>query len=103
MPAVVAIHNAVNERAWAHVLAWEAMRACECPEPKLLRFKGRPTDYSPKARLLNLLVRVMAGLDLSAAGRRAWGGGAGEVGSGSQVRWAVLQHRGVGVPLLRAR
>lgn len=55
MPAVVAIHNAVNERAWAHVLAWEALHACECAEPKLTRFRGRPKDYSPKARLLNLL------------------------------------------------
>jgi cytochrome c heme-lyase len=55
MPAVVAIHNAVNERAWAHVRAWEALHACECAEPKLLRFRGRPADLSPKARLLNLL------------------------------------------------
>ena len=57
MAAVVAIHNAVNERAWAAVRAWEALHACECPEPKLLRFRGRPKDFSPKARLLNLLVR----------------------------------------------
>ncbi|KAI8476202.1 MAG: cytochrome c/c1 heme-lyase [Monoraphidium minutum] len=55
MPAVVAIHNAVNERAWAHVQSWEALHACDCPESKLLRFRGRPADYSPKARLLNLL------------------------------------------------
>lgn len=56
MPTVVAIHNAVNERAWQHILAWEAMHACDCPAPKLLRFQGRPKDYSPKARLLNFLV-----------------------------------------------
>ncbi len=60
MPTVVAIHNTVNERAWAHVLGWESLHACDCPDPKLLRFRGRPTDYSPKARLLNLLVRGAA-------------------------------------------
>lgn len=58
MSTVVAIHNAVNERAWAHVLMWEALHACDCPEPKLLRFQGRPSEYSPKAKLLNLMVRV---------------------------------------------
>jgi hypothetical protein len=58
MHAVVSIHNAVNERAWRHVLSWEALHACDCPDPKLLRFRGRPADYSPKARLLNLLVRA---------------------------------------------
>jgi hypothetical protein len=56
MSTVVAIHNTVNERAWQHVLAWEALHACDCAAPKLLRFRGRPADYSPKARLLNLLV-----------------------------------------------
>ncbi len=57
MSSVVAIHNGVNERAWQHLLAWEALHACDCPAgPKLLRFQGRPQDYTPKARLLNLLV-----------------------------------------------
>jgi cytochrome c heme-lyase len=57
MPAVVAIHNAVNERAWAEVVAWErrAGTAASCGGPRLLRFAGRPGDLSPKARLLNLL------------------------------------------------
>jgi hypothetical protein len=62
MPTVVAIHNAVNERAWQHVLSWEALHECDCPLPKLLRFKGRPSEYSPKARLLNLLVRAPGSL-----------------------------------------
>jgi cytochrome c heme-lyase len=57
MSTVVAIHNAVNERAWQHILAWERLHACDCPDPKLLRFRGRPSEFSPKARLLNLLVR----------------------------------------------
>lgn len=57
MPAVVAIHNAVNERAWAEVVAWEARAggAVACGGPRLKRFAGRPRDVSPKARLLNLL------------------------------------------------
>lgn len=57
MTQVVAIHNSVNERAWQHVLAWEALHACECAQPRLARFRGRPNEYSPKARLLNFLVR----------------------------------------------
>ncbi len=30
-------------------------RGSECAQPRLARFVGRPQDYSPKARLLNLL------------------------------------------------
>lgn len=57
MAAVVAIHNAVNERAWAEVVAWEAREggAAACGGPRLKRFAGRPRDISPKARLLNLM------------------------------------------------
>eukprot|EP00879_Flechtneria_rotunda_P016092 GHRR01016833.1.p1 GENE.GHRR01016833.1~~GHRR01016833.1.p1 ORF type:complete len:222 (+),score=51.89 GHRR01016833.1:36-668(+) len=56
MNRVVAIHNTVNERAWQHVLAWEMLHACKCTTPQLKRFQGKPNEYSPKARLLNLLV-----------------------------------------------
>jgi len=57
MTAVVAIHNAVNERAWREIQRWEAVQgtAASCGGPKLVKFKGKPQDYSPKARLLNLL------------------------------------------------
>lgn len=56
MSTVVAIHNGVNERAWAEVLVWERLHACDCPGgPRLKKFAGRPSDYSPKARLLNFL------------------------------------------------
>eukprot|EP00884_Botryococcus_braunii_P006462 jgi/Botrbrau1/15817/Bobra.40_1s0006.4 len=55
MRTVVAIHNTVNERAWAEVLRWERLHASECSCPRLRKFEGRPTAYSPKARLLNLL------------------------------------------------
>ena len=33
---------------------WEAEQGCD--EPRLVRFRGRPKDYSPKARLLNLFL-----------------------------------------------
>jgi cytochrome c heme-lyase len=59
MQRVVAIHNTVNERAWQHVMAWEALHACDCAEPRLKRFQGKPNEFSPKARLLNMLVRVI--------------------------------------------
>jgi len=55
MPAVVAIHNTVNERVWKEIQRWEKLHECECDCPKLLRFRGRPKEYSPKARLLNFL------------------------------------------------
>ena len=55
MEHVVKIHNAVNEKAWAHVMAWERRHCERCPDPKLLKFRGRPKDYSPKAQFLNFL------------------------------------------------
>lgn len=57
MAAVVAIHNTVNERAWREIMHWERLAggAQACGGPKLLKLRGRPKDYSPKARLLNLL------------------------------------------------
>lgn len=57
MRSVVAIHNSVNERAWREVVAWERLHCDTCPQgPRLKRFMGRPSDLSPKARLLNFLV-----------------------------------------------
>jgi cytochrome c heme-lyase len=56
MKTVVPIHNAVNERAWSEVLKWEVGRGGEnCGGVKLVTFKGRPNDVSPKARLMTLL------------------------------------------------
>jgi cytochrome c heme-lyase len=53
MDNVVAIHNNMNEQTWARVAAWEAMHRDECDDPRLLRFKGRPHELSPKARFLS--------------------------------------------------
>ena len=62
IPAVVAIHNAVNERAWHHVVQWElGMHASlyvgdDRPlGPRLVGFHGRSGDVSPKARLCSWL------------------------------------------------
>ncbi|GJJ11986.1 hypothetical protein Clacol_006224 [Clathrus columnatus] len=50
MRVIVPIHNAVNERTWAAVKAWEDGRGGEkCGGLKLVSFKGRPDDRSPKA------------------------------------------------------
>ncbi|PNH03274.1 putative cytochrome c-type heme lyase [Tetrabaena socialis] len=57
MHSVVSIHNAVNERAWNEVMAWERLHCDRCPNPRLKKFQGRPSDLSPKARLLNFVVR----------------------------------------------
>ncbi|EGG19920.1 cytochrome c heme-lyase [Cavenderia fasciculata] len=53
MDMVVAIHNTVNEKCWEHVLDWEKEYSSECDKPKLVKFRGRAKDFSPKARILN--------------------------------------------------
>ncbi|KAH8108144.1 cytochrome c/c1 heme-lyase [Cristinia sonorae] len=56
MKVIVPIHNAVNERAWAEVMKWEAGQGGEqCGGVKLVSFKGRPNDRTPKAYLKTLL------------------------------------------------
>eukprot|EP00282_Hemiselmis_andersenii_P039608 CAMPEP_0169446210 /NCGR_PEP_ID=MMETSP1042-20121227/10854_1 /TAXON_ID=464988 /ORGANISM="Hemiselmis andersenii, Strain CCMP1180" /LENGTH=199 /DNA_ID=CAMNT_0009557663 /DNA_START=41 /DNA_END=637 /DNA_ORIENTATION=+ len=55
MSSVVALHNAVNEQTWNEVLRWERDLHPECPQPKLVRFYGRPKDFSPRARIFSLL------------------------------------------------
>jgi cytochrome c heme-lyase len=56
MKVVVPIHNAVNERAWSHIKEWEAGRGGErCGGVRLVSFKGRPGEPSPKAQILTLL------------------------------------------------
>ena len=55
MAAVVAIHNAVNERAWSQVMAWEGLHAHECENPRLVRFQGKPGEFTLRSRALTLL------------------------------------------------
>lgn len=83
--SMVAIHNFLNEGAWAEIVDWErrfsrglgyGWQACrrgeegfledadkvaseiEVAKPKLLRFQGRPGDMTPKARLLEFMGRM---------------------------------------------
>ena len=65
MPAVVSIHNAVNERTWTEVLKWERLRGGdgETMAPKLVKFKGRPKDLSPKAWFKTTLLGYKAPFD----------------------------------------
>jgi cytochrome c heme-lyase len=48
IPAVVRIHNFVNERGWKEVRQWER-ELHGCDEPRLVRFLGRPQDLTPRA------------------------------------------------------
>lgn len=59
MDHIIKIHNANNEQAWREVLKWEALHCKECMEPKLKSFGGKATDYSPRAR-----IRQMMGYEL---------------------------------------
>ncbi|KAI9837152.1 MAG: holocytochrome c synthase [Sclerophora amabilis] len=80
--SMVAVHNFLNEGAWAEVVEWErrfgqgiarGWRECskgeegslasanlgsnteEVTQPRLLRFMGRPNDVTPKASMLQVL------------------------------------------------
>ncbi|KAL8724505.1 MAG: hypothetical protein Q9181_006797 [Wetmoreana brouardii] len=61
MPAIVPIHNAVNERAWSLIKTWETSSArlkalnAPCGGPKLRSFSGDAAKLSPKARMLGWL------------------------------------------------
>jgi cytochrome c heme-lyase len=51
MKTIVPMHNAVNERAWAEVMRWEAGKGGDaCGGIKLVNFKGKPGEISPRAR-----------------------------------------------------
>ena len=63
MKVIVPIHNAVNERTWYEVLKWEEGRGSEtCGGLKLVSFKGKSQELSPRARFKSLLgfVRVLS-------------------------------------------
>ena len=55
--SVVALHNNMNEKTWNKVIQWEetVLGKSEGQESKLLKFMGRPSDLSPKARIKNIL------------------------------------------------
>ena len=56
MKVIVPIHNAVNERTWHEVLKWEEGRGSEaCGGLKLVSFKGKSQELSPRARFKSLL------------------------------------------------
>jgi cytochrome c heme-lyase len=57
MRTVVPIHNAVNERAWAEIKAWEAPYCAStgCGGPRLHSFAGNSSKMTPRARLNTLL------------------------------------------------
>lgn len=56
MSSVIPIHNAVNERTWHEIKAWEAGRGAErCGGPKLLSFSGDSKKLTPRARWNTLI------------------------------------------------
>jgi cytochrome c heme-lyase len=59
MEVIVPIHNAVNERTWFEVLKWEERRGSEaCGGLRLVSFKGKSQELSPRARFKSLLGSV---------------------------------------------
>uniref|UniRef100_A0A2P2I022 Holocytochrome c-type synthase n=1 Tax=Hirondellea gigas TaxID=1518452 RepID=A0A2P2I022_9CRUS len=55
MENIIRIHNVNNELAWQEILKWEALHYKECGNPRLKRFGGRAKDFSPRARIRNLM------------------------------------------------
>ncbi|KAI8915565.1 cytochrome c/c1 heme-lyase [Gorgonomyces haynaldii] len=54
MSVIVPIHNAVNEQTWKKILDWEREAHPNC-QPKLVKFQGKPKEYTIKARLRQLM------------------------------------------------
>lgn len=54
---MVDVHNFLNEGVWKEVLKWEEMHKEECAQPALSRFRGRPTELSPKAWIYHNIYR----------------------------------------------
>jgi hypothetical protein len=64
VPVMVDIHNFLNEACWQEIIKWEKMHECECANPLLLRFQGRPNDLSPRARMMTTFFGwVLSGAD----------------------------------------
>lgn len=50
VPAMVAIHNQLNEQTWQEIMAsWEQRYWRDCRDVRLKRFRGRPERWSPLA------------------------------------------------------
>jgi len=56
MESVVHLHNQMNEATWKKILQWEELWWSSDTTPKLLKFCGRPSDLSPKARFKHLVL-----------------------------------------------
>ena len=81
--SMVAVHNFLNEGAWAEIVGWERRFSrglrrgwiyCQrgeenfeqiaakdqeyVPEPRLVRFQGRPNEMTPKAKILQALGQI---------------------------------------------
>ena len=58
--SMVNVHNFLNEGVWEEVLQWEKKYSDSSHMlPRLLRFKGRPNDLSPRARMIQALGSIM--------------------------------------------
>jgi cytochrome c heme-lyase len=77
--SMVSVHNFLNEGAWAEIVEWErrfgrglkkgwemckrgeennmidAVRDQDAPQPKLIRFMGRPKEMTPKAAMIQVM------------------------------------------------
>jgi cytochrome c heme-lyase len=64
MPAVVGIHNAVNEQTWKEVMRYETrFHASHCTNIQLVRFQGKPRELSPKAQFMTSFLGYVAPFD----------------------------------------
>lgn len=55
MKVIVAVHNAINEKAWQEIMKYEKLHLRSCSTPKLIRFIGVSDLKTPKARFKHLM------------------------------------------------
>ncbi len=54
---IISIHNNMNEITWRELEFREfSFHKEACGRPKLLKFRGRPDDVTPKARFMDILL-----------------------------------------------
>jgi len=55
VPAMVSVHNWINEESWQKILQWESQYFPDNMEPHLVKFSGRPGKPTPKSYILTAM------------------------------------------------
>jgi len=53
--SIITMHNQNNELVWQEILKWEYLHHKECQDPRLVKFSGDATKFTPRARIRQLM------------------------------------------------